>query len=76
MCRAFYIDGKRIETVGELAAAIGPNNVVWDSAYTGKAPDESSCLCPVHALQTAEKCGMDMTIGGFGDYVLTRREKP
>lgn len=58
MCVSVEIDGKHIQTIGELRAALGDDKVAVESGYTLSAYLENSmCLCPVDIDTTAELVG-------------------
>lgn len=61
MCAEIEINGKQIETIGELAELIGKDNIViLEDIYTqprGKLLEPELCLCPVDMERTASKAG-------------------
>lgn len=69
MCVSVYINDERIGTLGELARAIGRENIV----YGGESQDEFDpihCLCGINADKTAEKIGMVSVDDGWGDLIF------
>jgi hypothetical protein len=86
MCTAMYIDDERIETQGELAAAIGAENIVCygpfrsdAEGYTGpntevhakySETDAEHCCCGVDFVETAAKIGRYVEMDEYGDAVF------
>ncbi|HYE01117.1 MAG TPA: hypothetical protein VEH84_17160 [Alphaproteobacteria bacterium] len=56
MCVEVKIDGRYVRTVGELAAAVGPGNVVYGDERAAAA-SEAACLCGVDLGLTAANVG-------------------
>lgn len=74
MCVELIVDGKRIEELKDLDAAIGGEAVLHEGYPHLK--DRDSCLCPVDIEATAEKFGYEISYADppdyFADATLTR----
>lgn len=74
MCESYVIDGKYIETIGELADLLpgGINHVPIEPFYRTFVPRRDDCLCPVDCELAAKLLGMVAVRNQDFDWVFTK----
>lgn len=68
MCTIVEIDGKEIESIGELKK-IFPK-LIGDKIYGNVTPEDRMCLCPIDIEKTAEAYDRKAIKAPFGYKIL------
>lgn len=70
MCTTIYVDGRELETVGELRKWLG-SDPAFRAGYPSCIPHHA-CLCCVDVAATARKAGCRLESNEFDEHALTR----
>lgn len=68
MCVEIWMDGCRIESIGQMRAKLG-HDPVWSDGVDPIVIDDESCLCPIDVDATAALMGCISEFDGM-DYVF------
>lgn len=58
MCTEIQVNGQFCRSIGELAAAIGRENISFSRGYLKSQLIDDTCLCPVNTDRTRRKLKM------------------